>query len=175
MNELYSTQERIKGECGQAGTMDFKHNRIQATSLALLILGLPVSANAQAVTEEPKSARQLQPLIERQQEQLRQQAEQLRLQSQKLDILQQQVNALQRREPDTNSAATTTVTKTQQETASRTGVGFGNERIKLSVSGQVNRAVNSADDGAGARLYFVDNSASGSRIRSWVQGRWMKR
>lgn len=41
----------------------------------------------------------------------------------------------------------------------------GEDRVKLAISGQVNRAVNIADDGKDTRAYFVDNDASNSRLR----------
>ncbi len=39
------------------------------------------------------------------------------------------------------------------------------DRIKLAISGQIDRAVNVVDDGAKTRAYFVDNDASNSRLR----------
>lgn len=41
----------------------------------------------------------------------------------------------------------------------------GEDRVKLAISGQVNRAVNIADDGKDTKAYFVDNDASNSRLR----------
>ncbi len=50
-------------------------------------------------------------------------------------------------------------------------VTSGNERITLSVSGQINRAINTADDGSSTKAYFVDNDASNSRVRFVGTGR----
>ncbi len=47
----------------------------------------------------------------------------------------------------------------------RETVVSGQERVKLSISGQVNRAVNIADDGEDTKAYFVDNDASNTRYR----------
>jgi hypothetical protein len=44
-------------------------------------------------------------------------------------------------------------------------VTSGQDRIKLTLSGQVNRAVNLADDGDSTKAYFVDNNASNTRFR----------
>ena len=41
----------------------------------------------------------------------------------------------------------------------------GGERVKLAISGQVNRAVNIVDDGKDTEAYFVDNDNSESRVR----------
>jgi predicted porin len=41
----------------------------------------------------------------------------------------------------------------------------GNDRIKLEVSGQVNRAINVANDGRSTKAYFVDNDTSNTRVR----------
>lgn len=115
---------------------------------------------------------QLRTTIQQQQEQLSQQTEQIRLQSERLDALQQQINALQRQEPGPRPDAPPSAAKTQQtETVSppavppRLTINSGNDHIHLSLSGQVNRALNLANDGESTNLYSVDNSTSGSRLR----------
>ena len=40
----------------------------------------------------------------------------------------------------------------------------GQERVKLSISGMVNRAVNVVDDGKDTDAYFVDNDNAESRV-----------
>ncbi len=81
----------------------------------------------------------------------------------------------------TAAAAQTTATAAQTtaakaiDTAGQTSAGespdnvvtSGNDKIKVSVSGQINRAVNFTDDGEETRAYFVDNDVSNSRVR-WV-------
>ena len=81
----------------------------------------------------------------------------------------------------TAAAAQTTATAAQTtaakaiDTAEKTGAGqepentviSGNDKIKLTVSGQINRAVNMIDDGEETRAFFVDNDYSNSRVR-WV-------
>jgi hypothetical protein len=44
-------------------------------------------------------------------------------------------------------------------------VSSSQPKIKLSVSGQINRAINVANDGDKTKAYFVDNDVSNSRIR----------
>lgn len=50
-------------------------------------------------------------------------------------------------------------------------VTSGNERVTLAISGQINRAINVANDGSSTKGYFVDNDASNSRIRFVGTGR----
>jgi hypothetical protein len=51
------------------------------------------------------------------------------------------------------------------EEATEPVVSSSQPKIKLSVSGQINRAVNVADDGDQTKAYFVDNNVSNSRLR----------
>ncbi len=50
-------------------------------------------------------------------------------------------------------------------------VTSGNERVTLAISGQINRAMNLANDGSSTQTYYVDNDASNSRIRFVGTGR----
>ena len=92
-----------------------------------------------------------------------------------IEALQGQVAALK-----ADSAATReTVDKTQQAVAETerkipTGplVTSAEPRIKLAISGQVNRMVNLADDGHSTDGYFVDNGLSPSRVRFVGEGRY---
>jgi hypothetical protein len=56
-------------------------------------------------------------------------------------------------------------TTRQTEEATEPVVSSGQPKIKLSVSGQINRAVNLADDGDRTKAYFVDSDVSNSRLR----------
>lgn len=48
----------------------------------------------------------------------------------------------------------------------RTGVmGTGNDRVRLTFSGQINRALNTVDDGRSTRTYHVDNENASTRFR----------
>ena len=51
------------------------------------------------------------------------------------------------------------------EEATEPVVSSSQPRIKLSVSGQINRAVNVANDGDQTKAYYVDNNVSNSRLR----------
>lgn len=111
-------------------------------------------AEAKQVTVDATVLEQLQQLIMEQQK--------------RLDSLQQQVNefqqtavAAQTQAQEAKSVAEEVKTSAQ---TSKTVVS-GSERVKLAISGQVNRAVNVVDDGDETDAYFVDNGASDSRIR----------
>lgn len=56
-------------------------------------------------------------------------------------------------------------TRRQTEEATEPVVSSGQPKIKLSVSGQINRAVNVANDGDRTKAYFVDSDVSNSRLR----------
>jgi hypothetical protein len=48
----------------------------------------------------------------------------------------------------------------------RTGVlGTGNDRVRLTFSGQINRSLNTVDDGRSTRTYHVDNENASTRFR----------
>lgn len=51
------------------------------------------------------------------------------------------------------------------EESTKPVVSSSQPKIKLSVSGQINRAINVANDGDKTKAYFVDNNVSNSRLR----------
>lgn len=127
---------------------------ILTTSLFLSPSGLP---RAQAAPIDPMMLQQLQETIRQQQQQLQQQAEQIKAQGEILRKLQQQISTLQQQTAPAAAAAVPAVLPAQ--------VTSGNDRIRLSLSGQINRAILVANDGANSTLYHVDNTASNSRFR----------
>jgi len=62
-------------------------------------------------------------------------------------------------------AVSATSTAATPKTAMPATVTSGGDRVKLSISGQINRAVNVANDGYSTNIYQVDNDASNSRVR----------
>jgi cell division protein FtsL len=87
-----------------------------------------------------------------------------------LESLQQQVNELKKTATEAQTQAKEA--KSVAEEAKTTvlapvakGVTSGQERVKLAISGQLNRAVNIVDDGKNTKAYYVDNDASNSRVR----------
>ena len=52
------------------------------------------------------------------------------------------------------------------EEATEPIVSSSQPRVKVSLSGQVNRAINLANDGESTKAYFVDNNVSNSRLRA---------
>jgi predicted porin len=61
--------------------------------------------------------------------------------------------------------ANSTARQVQASISEAPAVTSGGDRIKLTVSGQVNRALNVAGDGDKTKLYNVDNDTSNSRFR----------
>lgn len=125
-------------------------------ALHALSAGLSSPAQAQSLQQQIEELRRL---IERQQETIAQ------LQ-QRLESLQEE--AAQTRE--TAAEAREEVAQQQRVLAEKPPVTSGNPRIKLSISGQVNRMVNLADDGNKTKGYFVDNNLSVSRVRFVGEG-----
>ena len=123
-------------------------------TLSLLLVSLPLTASAQPTAIDPHILQQMQETIRQQQLQLQQQAEQIKAQSEILQRLQQQISTLQQ-----------TPLPPVQTVPALPAVTSGNDKIKLAISGQINRAVVVANDGYNSTLYHVDNTASNSRIR----------
>ncbi|MCB1809757.1 MAG: hypothetical protein KDJ99_32705 [Candidatus Competibacteraceae bacterium] len=90
---------------------------------------------------------------------IEQQQRQLEAQARTLETLQQQVQSLQQPQPAA-AAVDTAVAKDAPGV-----VQSGGDRVKLSVSGQVNRGVLFTDDGKETEVFNVDNSNSSTRIR----------
>jgi cell division protein FtsB len=91
-------------------------------------------------------------------------------QQEQLESLQKQVNQLKKTatEAQTEDKEAKTVAeeaKTTVQEPVEKAVTSGQERVKLAISGWVNRAVNIVDDGKSTDAYFVDNDNSESRVR----------
>ncbi len=91
-------------------------------------------------------------------------------QQQQLESMQRQLNELKQTAADAQNQAkeaksTAEEVKTTMQAPVEKGVTSGQERVKLAISGQVNRAVNIADDGKDTKAYFVDSDASNTRVR----------
>lgn len=95
-----------------------------------------------------------------------------------MQALQREVETLRDAQPPQVTAAPTpppapqvmrdqspqeTITTTEQ--ATEPVVSSSQPQVKVSVSGQVNRAINFANDGEETKAYFVDNEVSNSRFR----------
>ena len=128
-------------------------------------------AGAQTVVVDSQTLKQLQETIQQQQELLQRQSQELKSQAEMLNALQQQVDALSRQTTEATAQAAQAQTTAQeavasaQQTAPAAPVTSGQERVKLAISGQVNRAVNMVDDGDNLKAYYVDNDVSNSRAR----------
>jgi uncharacterized coiled-coil protein SlyX len=91
-------------------------------------------------------------------------------QQQQLESMQQQLNQLKKATTDAQAEAkeAKSVVKNVQTTAQPSAekvVTSGQDRVKLAISGWVNRAVNIVDDGKDTDAYFVDNDNAESRVR----------
>lgn len=133
-----------------------------------LLLAIPGLVRAQTIQVDQQVLQQLQETIQLQQQHLQQQADQLKAQAERLRNLQQQVQALQKQatpEPTPPSSGQAAVAVTPPIKPLPAQVTSGNEAVKLTISGQINRAVLVANDGYNSTLYHVDNTVSNSRFR----------
>lgn len=94
----------------------------------------------------------------------------IKAQQQQLEALQQQVDQLKQTAAAAQAQAkeATSVAQEAKNTVQAPVakvITSGQERIKLAISGQVNRALNVADDGKSTEFYHVDNDASNTRLR----------
>ncbi|MCK5826814.1 MAG: porin, partial [Desulfuromusa sp.] len=112
-------------------------------------------ANA-AGSVDDKTVARLEKLIQSQQQQLE-------LQQQQLQDLQQQMSQLN--PAGTAVQAQSTEAKTAKLGSIDKGVTSGSDKVKLVLSGQINRAINVVDDGDTTEAYFVDSAASNSKFR----------
>jgi hypothetical protein len=87
---------------------------------------------------------------------IREQQQQLESMQRQLDELKQTANEAKTQAEEAKTAAQAPVER---------AVASGQKRVKLAVSGQVNRMVNVIDDGKNTTGYFVDNDVSNTRVR----------
>jgi hypothetical protein len=137
------------------------------------LLGGP--ALGDPVTVDSAVLEQLQQIIGEQQKLLGQQGQQLQSQAETIQALTSRVDHLEKNTAETQAIAAeaqstaTQAIDTAQKTATAATPGNvstgGNDRVKLAISGQVNRAMNLADDGDKTKAYFVDNDVSNTRVR----------
>lgn len=157
------------------------HRPMQAIEYRSKAILIAISIGVLALTATvSKAAPPTQQQAEAMQRQLEQQQLMLQEMQRQLDeqkkITQQLLRENQRTREQAKRAESTAQQAVAQTTkASKASPGMrepadklvtsGQERIKLSISGQVNRAVNIANDGKGTDAYFVDNDNSNSRVR----------
>jgi hypothetical protein len=131
--------------------MKMKHTTfIYALALLLAVQGtLSTSVSAEPVTVDSKTIERLENLINNQQKQL--------------EALQQEVNQLKQQQIQP-PAVSGTVQGPAAAPAAKV-VTSGEDKVKLTISGQINRAINIADDGDKTDAYFVDSDVSNTRVR----------
>jgi predicted porin len=136
-----------------------------AFGAALVIAALSVApAVAEQVTVDSSLLEQLRDIIQKQSEELNKQSEQLNKLRQRVDQLDERTIEA---ETTAQEAADTArkVAVAVPATAPDRPVTSGQDRVTLSISGQVNRMVNVANDGDKTKVYHVDNDNSSTRLR----------
>ncbi len=147
----------------KAGLCTRINHGLAVASAAVVLSG--TTASAQSVDVDPQVLQQLQETIKQQQQQLQHQADQIKKQSALLQQLQQQVSSIQNKPAIQPAVASGPL---QADPALKTAlpapVTSGNDKIKLSLSGQINRAVNVINDGGRTKLYHVDSDVDNTKI-----------
>ena len=175
--------------CNVKFIRSFFHPALTGVIAGLALYAIPVSA------QENIDIAELQRIIEAQQKQLEAQQKQLDAQNQLLQELQsqtrvlaekarqkaeglvgaveqqqRQLESLQEHVSATDSATEEAVSMTvgskpTEAPARKVVTSGGGERVKLAISGHVNRAIQIRDDGEDTDTYFVDNDNSESQVR----------
>ncbi|MEJ2197689.1 MAG: hypothetical protein P8X54_03870, partial [Desulfuromonadales bacterium] len=123
---------------------------IYALALLLAVQGtLSTPVSAEPVTVDSKTIERLENLINNQQKQL--------------EALQQEVNQLKQQQIQPPAVSGTVQGPAVAPPAKV--VTSGEDKVKLAISGQINRAINIADDGDKTDAYFVDSDVSNTRVR----------
>lgn len=131
----------------------------------LVLAGATVlSAVALPPLSEAQTSRQ--PSVQDEIRELRRLIEQ---QQQVIDGLQKRLNDVQSQQSEVEAQVREQVEETKQE-AEKPLVASANPRMRLALSGQVDRLLNLADDGKSTKAYFVDNNISVSRIGALATG-----
>jgi predicted porin len=138
--------------------------RSMVMSAAIIFLLTPLICSARPVDLDAAIVQQMQETVRQQQKLLDLQDEQLRQQSQNLESIRQQITTLQKNAPSPQAPAAD-LSATIATAAPPKTLTSGTDRVKLSISGQINRAVSLVDDGGASKLYHLDNNVSNSRIR----------
>ena len=121
-------------------------------SVLLALSGILITFNVSMAQTDAATLAELRQIIAQQQQQLE-------VQARTLDTLQQQVQALSDN-TDTASGEQAPVIKEQAKVTRS-----GQEKVKLTVSGQVNRGLLLIDDGEKTETFNVDNDNSSTRVR----------
>ncbi|CAB1058225.1 hypothetical protein D1BOALGB6SA_2981 [Olavius sp. associated proteobacterium Delta 1] len=149
-------------------TFSFRHVLLIAGGIiSLAFLAMP------AFAQDAEKVHELQRVIEAQQKQMEAQQKQLDAQRQLLQDLQKQMESLVKDADTDESPVAAEKPAAKPEVAStkvpppveKVVTSGGGERVKLAISGWVNRAVNIVDDGKDTDAYFVDNDNAESRVR----------
>jgi Skp family chaperone for outer membrane proteins len=135
----------------------------KAISILLgLLLAVGVVYVSPAKAQDAQTVERLERMIKEQQKQLESMQRELNQLKQTADEAK---SAAEKAKSEAGEATTAVQATIGKKDEFRNIVSSSAGNIKLSISGQVNRAVNVADDGKNTDAYFVDNDASNSRVR----------
>lgn len=144
-------------DCGERSSL-WRTRWLRGAAFALMAFAVPAgTAEAQTATADRLQAleQQLQVLTDQIQA-LQEELEQTRAETER---------AAKAAEDATDQANEVREAQEQATVDGKPIVTSGNPNIRLGISGQINRAMNVANDGDDTKVYFVDNDVSNSRFR----------
>ena len=131
----------------------------------MALCGMESAPRAQSTEQQPlqRQIHELRRLLNQQQRMIIQQQQTIGQQQQTIGDLQTRVGSLQGQQADIQQQAQ----DTRQRVVDKPLIASSNPRMRVTLSGQVDRLLNLADDGKNTKAYFVDNRAgSGNSDRS---------
>ena len=134
----------------------------------MALCGMESAPRAQSTEQQPlqRQIDELRRLLNQQQRMIIQQQQTIGQQQQTIGDLQTRVGSLQGQQADIQQQAQ----DTRQRVVDKPLIASSNPRMRVTLSGQVDRLLNLADDGKNTKAYFVDNNVSVSRLRFAATG-----
>ena len=135
-------------------------------NVKLTILATVIMLAVQAFAVGPAQAEQVSvdaKMIERLENMLNAQQQQINTLQQEIKQLKQSTVEAQTQAREAKAVADEV--KTARLDPVEKAVTSGEDKVKLAISGQINRALNIADDGDKTDAYFVDSDASNTKVR----------
>jgi len=135
------------------------------TPLLAAVLLAAAALPVRAQTVDPAKLDELQRIIQRQQQMIESQARALQALQKQVQALRDQSEANRRAVAATTGKVDKAVGQIKSAAAPPKMVTSGSGKVKLALSGQVNRALMLAGDGDQTDLFHVDNDTSSTRVR----------
>jgi len=161
----------------EISAMKFKVPYVLIRAALFILMVMFSTGTARSQSENDAQLQKLQETVQRQKELIKEQSKRIEEQSTQIkkqwEVLESVQRKLEKLGKDTEQArqaaeeakTVTSGADVEVEEKKERTVTSGEDRIKLAISGQINRMINIADDGVSTQVYHVDNDNSSSRVR----------